>query len=72
MQVRCPRCGKLVEWEGNERRPFCGERCKLIDFGAWAEGEYKIPTEPAQEKDYDEIDEASREKESRISDGEEA
>jgi endogenous inhibitor of DNA gyrase (YacG/DUF329 family) len=72
MQVRCPRCGKLVQWEGNEWRPFCGERCKLIDLGAWAEGEYRIPAEPAQGKDYNEQDKIKGEKENRLSDLEEA
>ncbi|HSE84373.1 MAG TPA: DNA gyrase inhibitor YacG [Thermodesulfobacteriota bacterium] len=71
MQVRCPRCGKLVRWEGNEWRPFCGERCKLIDLGDWAEGEYRIPAEPAQEKDYNEQDKIKGEKEKRLSDLEE-
>ena len=32
----CPRCGEPSVWEGNEFRPFCSERCKLIDLGAWA------------------------------------
>lgn len=45
MMVKCPRCGKEVEYEGNEFRPFCSERCKLIDFGAWADEEYALPAE---------------------------
>lgn len=72
MRVRCPRCEKSVEWEGNEWRPFCGERCKLIDLGAWAEGEYRIPAEPVQEKDYNGQDEIKGERENRLSDREEA
>lgn len=43
MIVKCPRCGTEVEYEGNEFRPFCSERCKLIDFGAWADEEYSLP-----------------------------
>jgi endogenous inhibitor of DNA gyrase (YacG/DUF329 family) len=43
-QVKCPTCGKLVEWsEKNPYRPFCSERCKLIDLGAWADGSHRIP-----------------------------
>lgn len=42
--VKCPRCGKQVEYNGNEFRPFCSERCKLIDFGAWADEEYAVPS----------------------------
>ena len=41
--VRCPTCRTEVAWEGNAHRPFCSERCRLIDLGAWAEGRYRIP-----------------------------
>ena len=45
-QVACPQCGKSVPWVESEKfRPFCSERCKLIDFGEWAEGERAIPGE---------------------------
>ena len=47
MRVKCPRCGKESEWEGNRWRPFCSERCKLLDLGAWASGEYRIEGESA-------------------------
>lgn len=41
--VDCPTCGQKVEWtEANKFRPFCSERCKQIDLGAWAEEKYKI------------------------------
>ena len=43
----CPRCGEPSTWEGNPFRPFCSERCKLIDLGAWANDKYKLPTEDA-------------------------
>jgi endogenous inhibitor of DNA gyrase (YacG/DUF329 family) len=42
--VDCPTCGAKVEWsEKNKYRPFCSERCKQIDLGAWAEEKYTIP-----------------------------
>jgi hypothetical protein len=42
--VDCPTCGKKVEWtEANKYRPFCSQRCKQIDLGAWAEEKYVIP-----------------------------
>ena len=42
--VACPTCGKKVEWTpANKYRPFCSERCKQIDLGAWAEEKYTIP-----------------------------
>ena len=43
MKVPCPHCGNRVEYEGNPYRPFCSERCRLIDLGKWLNEEYKIP-----------------------------
>jgi uncharacterized protein len=40
---KCPNCKKPVQWKDNPWRPFCSERCQLIDFGRWAEGEYRVP-----------------------------
>ena len=49
MKVKCPRCKTETEYvESNTFRPFCSERCQLIDLGAWAEGSYTIPvTDPS-------------------------
>ncbi|WP_126443849.1 DNA gyrase inhibitor YacG [Sulfuricystis multivorans] len=42
--VNCPQCGKPVPWGPQSPfRPFCSERCKKIDLGAWANDEYRIP-----------------------------
>ncbi len=43
MKVRCPTCDKKAEWKQNPYRPFCSERCKLIDLGKWATEEYRVP-----------------------------
>lgn len=41
--VNCPTCGAPVEWSSaSPTRPFCSDRCKLIDLGAWASEEHKI------------------------------
>ena len=46
--VRCPQCGAFVEWSPESRwRPFCSERCKMVDLGAWASGAYRIPADQA-------------------------
>jgi endogenous inhibitor of DNA gyrase (YacG/DUF329 family) len=43
-KVTCPTCGGTVEWvQASRFRPFCSERCKNIDLGAWAEERYAIP-----------------------------
>ncbi len=45
--VNCPTCSAKVEWhEKNPHRPFCSERCKQIDLGAWADEKYAIPAVP--------------------------
>ncbi len=42
--VTCPQCKELVEYStDNKFRPFCSERCKLIDLGEWATESYRIP-----------------------------
>lgn len=43
--TNCPLCGEKVAWENNPFRPFCSERCKLMDLGKWASDEYRIPGE---------------------------
>ena len=46
--VQCPTCGAPVEWTPeNAQRPFCSERCKLIDLGAWASESYRVPVQEA-------------------------
>lgn len=41
--MKCPICDQPVKWQDNPFRPFCSERCKLIDFGRWANEEYRVP-----------------------------
>lgn len=46
--VSCPTCKKAVEWSEKQIwRPFCSERCKLIDLGEWASESHRIAGEPA-------------------------
>ena len=45
--LRCPRCGKMTRAGDNPFRPFCSQRCKLIDLGAWLGQDYRIPAQPA-------------------------
>lgn len=41
--VTCPTCGNTHAWDrGNRFRPFCSERCKMIDLGRWANEEYRV------------------------------
>ncbi len=55
--VKCPNCQKTVIWNAQQlNKPFCSERCKLIDLGEWAAGEKIIPgksMEPESTNDFD-------------------
>ena len=42
--VRCPTCGgDSIFGPNNPWRPFCSERCKMVDLGAWGNEEFKVP-----------------------------
>jgi uncharacterized protein len=43
-KVACPGCGEMTEYStANAYRPFCSERCKLMDLGDWATEKFRIP-----------------------------
>ena len=47
--MKCPTCSRAIEWNDSfPLRPFCSERCKLGDLGAWATGEYRLPEQKPQ------------------------
>lgn len=47
-KVSCPHCGGESPWSAANRwRPFCCERCKMIDLGAWASESYRVPVQEA-------------------------
>jgi endogenous inhibitor of DNA gyrase (YacG/DUF329 family) len=50
--VDCPTCGRpSVFAPSNRWRPFCSERCKMIDLGVWASGGYAIPGDAPDPED---------------------
>ena len=52
-KVQCPTCGTSVTWSAEATwRPFCSERCRLIDLGEWLSEEKSIPGDPAPPDDY--------------------
>ena len=52
--VKCPTCGgDSVYAQGNRYRPFCCERCKNMDLGAWANEDFRVPEEtPPADQNY--------------------
>ncbi len=47
-RLRCPTCKRNIEWSDEfPHRPFCSDRCRLIDLGAWFNEQHRIPDESA-------------------------
>lgn len=63
MKIVCPICKTVTTWHENPWRPFCSERCKLIDLGKWASEEYRISVPVETEKN-------KSEEQDKLSDGE--
>jgi hypothetical protein len=43
-KIKCPQCGLSTIYSSeNPHRPFCSERCRIMDLGQWADGTYRIP-----------------------------
>ncbi len=58
--VKCPTCGRPVKWsEASAYRPFCSDRCRLIDLGAWLDEKHRIAGEPGATDSSDEPQENS-------------
>lgn len=52
--VACPNCGKESLWDSrNTYRPFCCERCKLMDLGLWAAERYRVAGESLPQESAD-------------------
>lgn len=50
--VSCPTCGGPSLYAPSNRfRPFCSERCKQIDLGAWASETFRVPSSPPPESE---------------------
>ncbi len=49
-RVRCPTCRRDTPRIGNPWRPFCSERCKVLDLAAWADERYRIPGDPVPQE----------------------
>lgn len=55
--VACPICRKSTTFSPeNPYRPFCSERCRIIDLGAWASGDRYIPGDPVAGDEFDDED----------------
>lgn len=50
IRVKCPTCRREIDWSDSPFRPFCSERCRLIDLGAWLTEQRAIPGESASKE----------------------
>ena len=50
-RVKCPTCHRDLDWDTAPFRPFCSERCRLIDLGAWLSEQRAIPGESAPQQE---------------------
>jgi endogenous inhibitor of DNA gyrase (YacG/DUF329 family) len=48
---QCPQCSAQVQWPDTPTYPFCSKRCRLLDLGLWARGDYRIPTDEPLDED---------------------
>ncbi|MFT6068232.1 MAG: endogenous inhibitor of DNA gyrase (YacG/DUF329 family) [Bacteriovoracaceae bacterium] len=56
LEVKCPHCEKKFNYYEGKFRPFCTERCQMIDLGHWFDESYAVPTKEAlSEEDIDEV-----------------
>lgn len=52
-RVKCPTCHREIDWADSPFRPFCSERCRLIDLGAWLSEQRAIPGGDAAARESD-------------------
>lgn len=48
-RVKCPTCKRELDWDTSLSRPFCSERCRLVDLGAWLSEQRSIPAEDGEQ-----------------------
>ena len=48
LNIKCPLCDKVFNYYSSKHRPFCREKCKMIDLGHWFNEEYTLKGEPSQ------------------------
>ena len=48
--ARCPTCRKVVPPPA-PHRPFCSDRCRLLDLGKWCDGDYAVPAPEREEEE---------------------
>ena len=56
LQVVCPTCKKKFDYYTSDFRPFCSEKCRLIDLGQWLNESYTVPVEKLTPEEADTLE----------------
>lgn len=62
IQVECPNCKKKFDYYSSEFRPFCSEKCRLIDLGQWLNESYAVPVQKLTEEEQQTLEQLTHEK----------
>ncbi len=62
LSVQCPRCKKKLDYYSSEYRPFCCEKCRLIDLGQWLNESYTVPVHNLTLEEADKLEKILHEK----------
>lgn len=62
LEVTCPTCKKKFNYYASEFRPFCSEKCRLIDLGQWLTESYTVPVEKLTEEESQTLEQLINEK----------
>jgi uncharacterized protein len=68
IEVTCPTCKKKFNYYESDFRPFCSERCRLIDLGQWLTESYTVPVEKLTEDEAQTLEQLIHEKSSQEDD----
>lgn len=62
LSVDCPRCKKKFNYYSSEFRPFCSEKCRLIDLGQWLNESYSVPVQKLSQEESEQLEQLIHEK----------
>lgn len=62
-EVACPKCKKKFLYHSSEFRPFCSEKCKMVDLGHWLSESYAVPATKLTEEEMQQLEQITNEKE---------
>lgn len=67
LDVTCPSCKKKFDYYSSDFRPFCCEKCRLIDLGLWLTESYTVPVEKLTEEESQTLEQLVHEKDQKNS-----